>query len=281
MNISSSRYSKQIIFWLEKSLALIEKPLENLGRSSLRRLKNAIDIFAYFAVVIKKCFMPPVRTSQIFTQLEFIGNQSLNIILLTGFFTGAVFGLQIGGIFEIFRSESLMGAATTEALARELAPLMTGFLLAGRAGSSITAEISSMKVNEQIDAMEAMAVDPIDYLVVPRVIACVLMIPLLCGVFILVGAFGSYLLGVLLFDVDEGVFLERILWMVQPNDIFAGLFKALVFAFIIGAVSCQYGLKAGGGAKGVGVATTESVITSLLFILCSDVVITFIQVVVL
>ena len=238
-------------------------------------------ICIYFGEVSKKCFIPPFRWSQILTQLDFIGNQSLNIVLLAGFFTGAVFGLQIGAIFGIFSSESLMGAATSEALSRELAPLMTGFLLAGRAGSSITAELSSMKVNEQIDAMEAMAVDPVHYLVVPRVVASLIMIPFLCGIFMLVGTIGCFLIGTLIYDVDQGVFLDRILWLVQPKDIVSGLIKALAFAFIISSIACRYGLKASGGAKGVGKATTESVIVSLLLILLSDVFITFVQVVLL
>jgi phospholipid/cholesterol/gamma-HCH transport system permease protein len=266
---------------INRLIDLISKVSTNLGKTIVHKLSQTGEIMIYFAEVLKKCVKPPVRWPQIFTQLEFIGNQSLNIVLLSGFFTGAVFGLQIGGIFGLFKSESLMGAATSEALARELAPLMTGFLLAGRAGSSITAEISSMKVNEQIDAMEAMAVDPMHYLVVPRVLSSLFMIPFLCGIFMLVGTFGCFLLGTLLYDVDHGVFLDRILWMVQPKDIIAGLFKALVFAFIISSISCRYGLNASGGAKGVGKATTESVITSLLLILISDVIITFIQVVVL
>ena len=260
---------------LIRSLAIL------LGKRIFKRLNSIGSMMIYFLEVLKKSIKPPFRWSQVFTQLEFIGNQSLNIILLSGFFTGAVFGLQIGGIFGIFKSESLMGAATSEALARELAPLMTGFLLAGRAGSSITAEIASMKVNEQIDAMEAMAVDPVHYLVVPRVIASVFIIPFLCAIFMLVGTMGCFLLGVTLYDVDRGVFLDRILWMVSPGDVISGLFKALIFAFIISSVSCRYGLNASGGAKGVGKSTTESVISSLLIILISDVVITFIHVVVL
>lgn len=266
---------------ITKILDLISKTSNLIGNLIFKKLSDVGHLILYFWEVLKNTVKPPFRWPQVLVQLEFIGNQSLNIILLSGFFTGAVFGLQIGGIFGIFKSESLMGAATSEALTRELAPLMTGFLLAGRAGSAITAEISSMKVNEQIDAMEAMAVSPMHYLVVPRVIASLFMIPFLCGIFMLIGTFGCFLLGIALFDVDRGVFLERILWMVQPKDIFAGLFKSLVFAFIISSISCRYGLNASGGAKGVGQATTDSVIASLLLILLSDVIITFIQVVIL
>lgn len=266
---------------INKILDIVFEASIILGKRIFKRLSDMGRLVMYFYEVLRKMFTPPFRLSQIFTQLEFIGNQSLTIILLSGFFTGAVFGLQIGAVFGIFKSESLIGAATSEALARELGPLMTGFLLAGRGGSAITAEISSMKVNEQIDAMEAMAVDPVHYLVVPRVIASLFMVPILCGLFILVGAFGSWLIAVNIYEVDTGTFMERILWMVQPKDILSGMFKAFVFAFIISAVSCRFGLGASGGAKGVGVATTESVIASLLLILLSDVIITILQVVIL
>ena len=231
----------------------------------------------FFYDVIKLSVRKPFRRDLLFQQLEFIGNQSLNIIILTGFFTGAVFGLQIGGIFLIFRAESIMGAATAKALTRELAPLMTAFLLAGRVGSSITAEIATMRVSEQIDAIEAMGVDPIGYLVVPRFLAAIAVIPLLCCVFIFTGIIGAYMTGVLVFDVDVGIFLDKIKWLVKPRDIASGMQKALIFAIIVSVISCRFGLKASGGAKGVGQATTQSVVLSLLVILAFDVCITYIQ----
>jgi phospholipid/cholesterol/gamma-HCH transport system permease protein len=246
-----------------------------------RKVEAAIEEFGAFVIYLKEIvyqiFQPPFRRDLIAQHLEFIGNQSVNIILMTGFFTGAVFGLQIGGIFQIFKAESIMGAATGKALTKEMAPLMTAFLLTGRAGSAMTAEIATMRVNEQVDAMEAMGVDPINYLVVPRFIAALFIIPLLCGIFIFTGVIGAYVTGILIFDVDVGVFIERIRAMVQPGDIFNGLQKAFVFAGIIAALACRYGLKAGGGAKGVGKATTSSVVMTLLVILCCDVVITYIQ----
>jgi len=232
----------------------------------------------FFWTVVKTSAKPPFRRTLLFQQLEFIGNQSLGIILLTGFFTGAVFALQIGGIFQIFRAEGLMGAATGKALTRELAPLMTAFLLTGRAGSAMTAEISTMKVNEQVDAMEAMAVDPVSYLVVPRFLAALLITPFLCGVFIFIGVIGAYLVGVGIFNIDVGVFMEKIKWIVKPGDISSGLQKALIFAAIYSTMACRYGLRASGGAKGVGIATTDSVVRTLLVVLLFDVVITYLQI---
>jgi len=247
-----------------------------------RTIAFARDVGAFglfFRDVIKQAIKPPFRTVQIFQQLEFIGNQSLNIIILTSFFTGAVFGLQIGGIFQIFKAEGMMGAATAKALTRELAPLMTAFLLSGRVGSAMTAEISTMKVSEQLDAMEAMAVDPIHYLVVPRFIASLIIIPMLCAVFIFVGIIGAYVTCVGWFDVDVGVFVEKIKWLVTPDDIWSGLQKAFIFSGLIATVACRYGLRASGGAKGVGAATTNSVVVTLLAVLLFDVAITWLQIV--
>ena len=249
-----------------------------LGVETTARLVEIGHFFVYVGDVLKQTVRKPMRTSLVFQQLEFIGNQSLNIILLTGFFTGAVFGLQIGGIFQIFKAEGLMGAATAKALTRELAPLMTGFLISGRVGSAMTAELATMRVNEQIDAMEAMGVDPINYLVVPRFIASLAIIPLLCVVFIFIGVIGAYATGVWIFRVDVGIFIEKMTQIVNMTDIWNGLEKSAVFAVLMSLIACRYGLRASGGAKGVGIATTNSVVVSLLAILCFDVFLTYAQV---
>ena len=249
-----------------------------LGLETMECLVELGKFFVYVGHVFNQSARKPMRTSLVFQQLEFIGNQSLNIILITGFFTGAVFGLQIGGIFQIFKAEGLMGAATAKALTRELAPLMTGFLISGRVGSSMTAELATMRVSEQIDAMEAMGVDPVNYLVVPRFLASLAMIPLLCVVFIFIGIIGAYMTGVGIFRVDVGIFIEKMTQIVNMTDIWNGLQKAAIFAILISLIACHYGLRASGGAKGVGIATTNSVVVSLLAILCCDVVITYVQV---
>lgn len=249
-----------------------------VGAGTAAALIDFGKFFVYVHDVLKQSLRRPVRGTLIFQQLEFIGNQSLNIILLTGFFTGAVFGLQIGGIFQIFKAEGLMGAATAKALTRELAPLMTGFLISGRVGSAMTAELATMKVNEQIDAMEAMAVDPINYLVVPRFLASLAIIPLLCVIFIFIGVIGAYLTGVGVFRVDVGTFIEKMTQIVSTEDVWNGLQKSAVFAVLLSLIACRYGLTASGGAKGVGVATTSSVVVTLLAILCCDVLMTYLQV---
>jgi phospholipid/cholesterol/gamma-HCH transport system permease protein len=220
---------------------------------------------------------PPLRIQLIFKQFEFVGNKSLSIVTLSSLFTGAVLGLQIGKIFGIFKAEGLMGAATGKALALELAPVMCGFIVTGRAGAAMAAEIATMRVNEQLDAMEAMGVSPVSYLIVPRVIASTLMMPLLAAIFLFLGIVGCYILGLIMFKVDTSVFISQLQWLVWVSDIQKGLVKATVFGFILSTIACYKGFYARGGAKGVGDATTQAVVASLLTILIVDFFISLVQ----
>jgi phospholipid/cholesterol/gamma-HCH transport system permease protein len=249
------------------------------GRWTLGFQKEVKSFFQFLKEVLHWTFRKPFRVNLLFQQLEFVGNQSLNILMISGLAVGAVFGLQIGAVFQVFRAESLMGAATAKALCQELAPLITAILLTGRAGSAMTAEISTMKVNEQVDAMEAMAVDPVSYLVVPRFLAAIIIIPMLCAVFIFIGVIGAYIAGVVLFNVDQGLFVEKLTAFVTTKDMWRGLIKSFAFSGIMAVITCKYGLNAKGGAKGVGIATTNSVVVTLLVVLFVDVVITYFQIV--
>ena len=258
---------------------IIALPVEFVGRRVLFYYREFAAFGGYMKEVFHWTFRRPFRVQLLFAQMEFIGNQSLNILMISGLAVGAVFGLQIGAVFRVFGAESLTGGATGRALCQELAPMVTAILLTGRAGSAMTAEIATMKVNEQVDAMEAMATDPISYLVVPRFLASLAIIPLLCAIFIFVGVLGSYIVGQLLFNVDEGMFLDKISKIVTSRDIWRGLVKSFVFSGLMAAICCRYGLKASGGAKGVGIATTNSVVVTLLSILFVDVVMTYFQIV--
>ena len=251
---------------------MLAQPVALLGAFFLRRVSELGAFLIFLRRALLEVAKRPLRLDRIFLQLEFIGNKSLPIILITGFFVGAVFGLQVGSIFDIFSAESLTGSATGLALARELAPLITAFLIAGRVGSAITAELAAMKVNEQIDAMEAMGIDP------PLLIASTLMLPVLCVFFVIVGVIGSYISALFIFDVSEGIFREKIMEFIVMQDIYAGLVKATCFGLVVAAVSCNCGLHAKGGARGIGEATTTGVVANLLSILCLDVIITWIQV---
>ncbi len=237
---------------------------------------ESLGLFLLFLIdIVRKCFAKPYRIRLVFQSLHFIGNESLIIIIITGFFTGGVFGLQIAEVFLVFRSQDLMGAATGSALVNELAPLVVGFLLAGRVGAAMTAEISNMVVTEQVDAMEAMGIDPIQYLVVPRVVASILFMPLLCIVFIFVGMYGAYVVGINIYQVDAGLFFEKLKMLVTTDELVYGLRKMTIFSAVISTVACWSGLNATGGSKGVGVATTSSVIKILLSILLIDLMISY------
>lgn len=259
-------------------LPTLQQLLSTLGMYAQRRVQK-IGLFVLFLTeIFTEMIKPPFRWREIIQHMEFIGNKSFFIISLTGLSTGAVFALQMSGLFTIFGAESMVGGATGIALTTELAPLIGGFVLAGRAGSAMCAEIATMVVREQIDALEAMGVSPIHYLVVPRMIAALVVMPLLAGIFMVVGLAGAFAVGVVLFDVDQGVFLEKLVSLVETEDIVKGLRKMFFFSFIITAVSCRFGLQAEKGAKGVGMATTNAVIASLLGILFADFIISYIQV---
>ncbi len=213
----------------------------------------------------------PRMSFQLFVrQCEFVGNQSIGVMILSGMMIGAVFGLQFGEIFRIFGAEGMIGAAAGYALSKELAPVIGSFLVTARAGSSMAAEIATMRVNEQIDAMRVMAVNPYNYLVAPRIWASVAMMPLLTMIFILSGVFCSYLIGVTIYDVDLAVFFDKIQWIVKPRHLWEGAQKAMIFGMIFSSVGCYKGFYARGGAKGVGRATTEAVVISLVTILVVD-----------
>lgn len=220
---------------------------------------------------------PPLQIPLLMKQFEFVGNKSLGIMIISAVLIGAVFGLILGDIFQTFGAESMLGAAAGIALSKELAPIFAGFLVTARGGSSMAAEIATMRVNEQIDAMRVMAVNPYGYLVTPRIIASVVMLPLLTCVFIAVGVASSFLAGITFFDIDIGTYVEKMRWMVKIRFIFQGLVKAAVFGFIISSIGCYKGFFAKGGAKGVGKATTEAVVYSLVTILIADYFLSYLQ----
>ncbi|MBM4291152.1 MAG: ABC transporter permease [Deltaproteobacteria bacterium] len=243
--------------------ALTIKGVESVGRASLFLLETLLWVPR-----------PPYRLRVLLSALEFVGVGSLFIVILTGFFTGAVFALQGATAFKLFNAESLVGSTVALSLARELAPVLTGLMVSGRAGSGIATELGTMRVTEQIDALYTMAVNPIQYLVVPRFLAGVIMVPLLTSLFNLVGMVGCYAVGVRLLHIDEGVFLEKVRWFVEPADIYNGLLKACVFGGILTLVGCYKGFYATGGARGVGLATTEAVVVSSVLILTADYILT-------
>ena len=202
--------------------------------------------------------------------MDFVGVGSLFIIGLTGTFTGAVSSLQAAYAFSTFNAEAMVGATVALSLSKELSPVLTSLLVTGRAGSGVATELGTMRVTEQIDALYTMAVNPVQYLIVPRFLAGLIMVPLLSALFTLVGMGGCFFVGVTLLGIDEGIFMAKVQWLVDPDDITSGLIKACVFGGILTMVGCYKGFYAAGGARGVGLATTQSVVVSSVLILVSD-----------
>ncbi len=255
---------------MEKVIKLIH-PFAELVGASLVRAMNMLGQWCLFTwETLRWLPRKPYRIGNLFKQMEFIGVRSTQIILLTGLFVGAVFALQIGKAFAIFNAESLVGATIGIALAREIAPVFTALMVTARACSAMAAELGTMRVTEQIDALETMAVNPLHYLVVPRVLAATLMTPLLTALFDLIGMIGAYFVGVKLLQIGESSFFDKLYYYLEVRDFIGGLIKSAFFGFFISVISCHQGFIARGGAKGVGTATTRAVVISSVSVLVMD-----------
>ena len=260
-----------------KPLRALTWPVEALGRFVLMlaaRIAEGLEGLGRFSLlaiqVVAWAVRPPYRLHNLFAAMEFVGVGSLFIIVLTGFFSGAVFALQSAAAFRMFNAEAMVGSTVALSLTREIGPVFTALMVAGRVGSGMATELGTMRVTEQIDALVTMAVNPIQYLIVPRVLAGLIMVPLLTVIYNLVGMGGSYLVAVGLLDIDAGQFVGNIQWYVDPVDLYNGEIKAAVFGVIVTLVGCYKGFHASGGAKGVGEATTQAVVISSVSVLISD-----------
>ena len=215
-------------------------------------------------------FRRPFRWRLILDHMEKIGVNSILIISLSSITVGMIFSLQVTYMMRIFRGETFVGAMVAVTMGRELAPVMTALMLIAKNGSAMAAELGTMKVTEQIAAMETMAVSPVHYLVVPRLIASVLVYPALTGLANVLGVIGSYFVAVVLEGVDPARYFDRLYFWLDPKDIYSGLIKAAIFAIIVTTISCFCGLTTRQGAKGVGVSTTKAVVMSSVAILVAD-----------
>jgi phospholipid/cholesterol/gamma-HCH transport system permease protein len=215
-------------------------------------------------------FRPPFRWGVLFEAMDFIGVQSLLIVCMIGGFVGMVFALQLVSSLRQFGAEGFVGATLGLAVTRELAPVFTAIVVAARAGAGMATELGSMRITEQIDALATMAVNPVQYLITPRVLGATIMVPLLAMVFIVMAMAGGYSVAVFLENVDRGVFVENARWIVDTQDLIQGLVKATVFGCVLSLISCAQGFHASGGAKGVGIGTTRAVVGSFVTILILD-----------
>ena len=215
-------------------------------------------------------FRPPFHLRILARQCEMIGFKSMPVILISSAFVGMVFALHSYNGFARFGAPDLTAPVVALAITREMAPVITALMVAGRAGAAMAAEIGTMRVTEQIDALETLATNPVKYLVVPRLLAATLMLPLLTVFADFIGIMGGYLVGVGMMGLNGQAYLASTWNTLLPSDVFGGLMKSTFFGFFIALISCHYGFNCGRGAEGVGRATTRSVVVSSMAILISD-----------
>jgi len=241
-----------------------------VGRAFLDLLEFLGRIAHLFADSVKEIAKGRIRIHSVLRQMFAIGWGSQPVVILTGAFTGAVFTAQVYQIFVDLQVENASGGLVSLAMCRELGPVLVALMITGRVGAAIAAEIGTMKVTEQIDALRAMAVEPVEYLVVPRVIAMMFSIPLLIAEAIAFGIIASYLVGVVHSGIPEAAFIHHLKEFTEPMDIYFGMLKGFFFGWIIVIVACQRGLTAEDGAVGVGRSTTSAVVVASVMILISN-----------
>jgi phospholipid/cholesterol/gamma-HCH transport system permease protein len=212
----------------------------------------------------------PYDVRELVRQMVRVGFNSIPVVFLTTLFTGGVMALQTFTVLRRINAESFVGSGVALSMVRELAAVLSGLIVAGRAGSAMAAELGTMRVTEQIDALEVMATDPIHYLVVPRVWATTIMLPLLVVMGNGVGIFGGYMVAVIMMGANPNTYVDRSFQFMDLNDLFSGLIKAAVFGFLLAAIGCQQGYYTSGGAEGVGKSTTAAVVVASIAILITD-----------
>ena len=231
-------------------------------------------IFLYETIL--SLLTPPYSINLILKQILFIGARSVVVIVIAGLFVGMVVALQFYDTLVRFGSVSLLGSAVGLSLTRELGPVLTALMVIGRSGSAMCAEIGIMRIDNQIDALECMGINPLRYLISPRILAGIICVPILTAIFIVVGIFGGYFVGVILFDVSAGSYFQNMNDTVINRDLIMGLTKSIIFGLLIIWISCEKGFnlhldKTGAfGSEGVSRITTEAVVLSSIAILFSD-----------
>lgn len=248
----------------------LSKAVEALGTRVFGMIEDLGNIFTLGLRAGGWVFRPPSELGNIVKQMEEIGVRSLPVVLVTATFTGMVIALQSYAGFQRFQATSFVGSVVALSITRELGPVFAGLMVSGRVGASIAAELGTMKVTEQIDALVTLATNPVKYLVVPRVLAATAVMPVLVAFADLVGIYGGYFVAVHLLGANPYVYTNKTYQYLQMRDVVTGLLKSGVFGFLIALISCYHGFIAEGGAEGVGRATTRAVVVSSMVVLVSD-----------
>ncbi len=255
-----------------------KNPVTALGRGVLDSIQGMGRIFLFFVRGFVLIFMPPFQFDKILNQVYFIGLKSVFVICLTAAFTGMVLGLQGYYALVKYGSTAALGSAVALSLVREMGPVLTAIMVVARAGSAMAAEIGIMRISEQIDALKTMDIDPMRYLISPRIAAALISFPLLTAIFDVVGLFGGYLSGSTLLGVNPAFYFSRAQSSIETGDIIGGFIKSLVFAVVVVTVCSYQGYtthkRAEFGAKGVSISTTSAVVLSCVLVLVTDYVLT-------
>ena len=248
--------------------------LQTVGRTFLNFLAAAGRLAIFTTVAVSHCFRPPFYPRLLVRQMIEIGYYSLPVVGLTAIFTGMVLALQSYTGFARFSAESAIPNVVIVSITRELGPVLAGLMVAGRVGAAMAAELGTMRVTEQIDALNTLATNPFKYLVAPRLIAGLTMLPLLVLVADIIGVFGGYLVSVHKLGFNPATYLKNTIDFMEVQDVVSGLVKAAAFGFLVTLMGCYHGYHSKGGAQGVGQATTNAVVTASILILCFNYFIT-------
>jgi len=249
---------------------LIFTPFKIIGGSAHRFIRELGRMGLFLAESFFLMVFPPYLLNRVVKQINFIGVKTILVIVLTGAFTGMVLALQIYTTLVRFGAEAKLGSVVALSLIKELGPVISALMVTGRAGSALTAEIGIMRISEQIDAIDAMALNPYKYLIIPNLLAAIISLPLLNAIFVVVGVFGGYSVGVGLMGLSSGTYFGGIRDFVDASEILEGLYKSLSFGVLIAWISCYKGYFTGYGAEGVSRATTQAVVLSSVMILIWD-----------
>jgi phospholipid/cholesterol/gamma-HCH transport system permease protein len=248
----------------------MERFVRAIGVWALSVLRGMGHMFLFLVHSLSYAFIPPFKFRVLLREIRFIGTKSMTVIILMGSFTGMVLALQGYHMLKKVGSEALLGPAVALPLIRELGPVLCALTITGRAGSALTAEIGIMRISEQIDALTAMALNPLRYLVIPKIMAGIIVFPLLTAIYDVIGIYGGYFVGVKLLGVSSGTYFSQMEHYLDMEDIRIGIYKSLTFGILVLWVCCYKGFYAGYGAEGVSKATTEAVVMSSILILISD-----------
>jgi phospholipid/cholesterol/gamma-HCH transport system permease protein len=255
-------------------LSVVLTVCQTIGASILGFFQSIGALSLFVAKAVSSCFTPPWYPRLIIRQFIDIGYYSLPVVGMTAIFTGMVLALQSYTGFARFNAESAIAGVVVLSITRELAPVLAGVMVAGRIGASIAAEIGTMRVTEQIDALTTLSVNPYNYLIAPRIIAGTLMLPALVLIADIIGVYGGYLVSIYTLGFSEGSYLTQTWKILETMDVVSGLVKAAVFGFIVTTMGCYHGFNSGRGAQGVGTATTYAVVSASILILIFNFLIT-------